>query len=76
MYIKDLSRLGRDLSKTIIVDNVPENFLLQQSNGIFITSWFDDVTDTALYKLGAILKNQSILQSDDLREALKGSVRV
>lgn len=76
MYIKDLSRLGRDLSKTIIVDNVPENFLLQQSNGIFITSWFDDVTDTALYELGAILKNQSILQSDDLREALKGSVRV
>jgi CTD small phosphatase-like protein 2 len=76
VYIKDLSRLGRDLSKTIIVDNVPENFLLQQSNGIFITSWFDDVTDTALYELGAILKNQSILQSDDLREALKGSVRV
>jgi CTD small phosphatase-like protein 2 len=69
--VKDLSRLGRDLKKIIIVDNVPENFQLQQDNGIFITSWFDDVTDTALSELSIILKDIANQNADDLREALR-----
>jgi CTD small phosphatase-like protein 2 len=28
IFVKDLSRIGRDLSRTIIVDNVAENFQL------------------------------------------------
>ena len=47
-YLKDLSILGRDLNKTIIVDNISENFLLQPENGISIKSWYDDEDDTAL----------------------------
>jgi CTD small phosphatase-like protein 2 len=48
--------LGRDLSRCIIVDNVAENFQKQPDNGIFIRSWFDDMTDTALDELGPLLK--------------------
>lgn len=54
-YIKDLSRLGRDLSRTIIVDNIAENFQLQPENGIFIKSWFTDPSDTALFELAPLL---------------------
>ena len=54
-FIKDLSRIGRDLSKIIIIDNIAENFQLQPQNGIFIKSWFDDPTDTALRDLLPIL---------------------
>lgn len=71
VYIKDLSRLGRDLRRIIIVDNVPENFQLQQDNGIFITSWFDDVTDTALSELSSILRDIGRRKVKDLREELR-----
>lgn len=54
-YIKDLSRIGRDLSKTIIVDNIAENYMLQPYNGIHIRTWFSDPQDTCLFVLGTML---------------------
>ena len=47
--------LGRDLAKTIIVDNISENFMLQHENGISIRSWYDDPDDTALMSLAPLL---------------------
>ena len=69
-FVKDLSRLGRDLSKVIIVDNMPQNFRLQKENGIFIKAfWGEDVDDTALYDLGLILE-QIALKFTDLRKGI------
>jgi CTD small phosphatase-like protein 2 len=55
----------------LIVDNVAENFQLQPDNGIFIRSWFDDMTDTALDELGPLLKEIVKKQVLDVREALR-----
>jgi len=54
--IKDLSRLGRDLNRTLIIDNIADNFLLQPHNGITIADWFDDPQDRALYDLVPLLE--------------------
>lgn len=55
--VKDLEKLGRDLSKTIIVDNLAENFSLQPENGIMIKSWTEDPYDNALSELSDVLKS-------------------
>ena len=55
-FVKDLSKLGRDLSKTIIVDNMEQNYKLQKNNGITIRPfWGKDNEDSALIDLLDIL---------------------
>ncbi|CAD8052824.1 unnamed protein product [Paramecium sonneborni] len=55
-YGKDLRKLGRNLSKTIIIDNTPKCFSLQPENGIQILTWKGDLSDTVLLILIPILK--------------------
>lgn len=45
---KDLSRLGRDIDKTFIVDNLEDNYLLQPRSGLAVSSWYGDPKDKAL----------------------------
>lgn len=56
VFVKDLSRLGRDLDRTLIIDNVQENYMFQPENGIFICPWYDDPKDTALFALIPLLE--------------------
>ncbi|XP_078057297.1 carboxy-terminal domain RNA polymerase II polypeptide A small phosphatase 2-like isoform X1 [Mustelus asterias] len=50
-YVKDLSRLGRDLNKIIIIDNSPASYIFHPNNAVPVTSWFDDLSDTELLRL-------------------------
>ena len=60
-FIKDISLIGRDLSKVIIVDNMQQNFKLQKENGILISSfWGEDDNDKVLLQLGRILVSIAI----------------
>jgi len=71
--IKDMRLIGRDIKKTIIIDNLKENFLSTcPYNGIEIKSWFgDDLEDTELKKLIPFLKAIVNNEEKDVRKVLK-----
>lgn len=62
--------MGRDLSKTLIVDNIAENFQLQPNNGIFIKTWISDSQDTCLFDLAPLLLKIVKEQIPDVRELI------
>ena len=55
--IKDLSKLGRDMNKIIIIDNIEENYQLQPNNGLNISDFEGDEDDNELDYLLADLLN-------------------
>jgi len=73
-YIKDLTILGRDLTKTIIVDNSPQAFSYHMDNGIPIESWYSNPEDVELERLEKYL--QELVKFDDVRSELQRKYRI
>jgi CTD small phosphatase-like protein 2 len=63
--------LGRELAKTIIIDNISDNFIIQPDNGIFISTWYDDMKDRYLDEITPLLINIVERQIPDVRKALR-----
>lgn len=63
--------LGRDLSKTLIIDNLYESFISQPDNGILVKSWYDDMEDTELLTLLPFLRGLVEDEVPDIREVLR-----
>ena len=74
-YCKDLNKLGRDLKRTIIVDDKPINIKLQKENGIIIKPFIigdeNNGDDFILFDLIRVLIRIAKERPDDVRESLK-----
>ncbi|XP_013926525.1 PREDICTED: carboxy-terminal domain RNA polymerase II polypeptide A small phosphatase 1 [Thamnophis sirtalis] len=68
-YVKDLSRLGRDLTRIIIVDNSPASYVFHPDNAVPVASWFDNMADTELLDLLPFFERLS--KVDDVYTVLK-----
>lgn len=58
-YVKDLSKLGRNVATTIIIDNSPHSYLFHPQNAIPVQSWISDMNDTELLELLPLLEDLS-----------------
>jgi len=74
VYVKDLSRLGRNMKECIIIDNSPFSYLFDPTNAIGCTSWFGDQSDTELLDLLPVLSGP-LLKVDDVRSMLDATVQ-
>jgi len=63
--------LGVQWKKTLIIDNLPENFKLQPNNGLPIKTWIDDILDTQLFDLMRILEDIIKYKVEDIRSIIK-----
>ena len=70
-YYKDLNKIGRDLSKVIIIDNLKEKFKMHPYNGILVKPWINDINDLELKDLSKILKDIVTLKVNDVRPVIR-----
>ena len=72
-FIKDISRIGRDMKKIIMVDDSQENLNIHINNGILICPYNeeDDEEDRVLFELKKLLILLFRQGYDDIRIAIK-----
>ncbi|KAJ8580848.1 NIF-domain-containing protein [Rhizopogon salebrosus TDB-379] len=71
-YVKDLSKLGRPIADTIILDNSPASYIFHPNNAVPVSSWFNDPYDTELIDLCPFLADLGEVR--DVRGILGGDM--
>ena len=70
-FLKDLSKLGREISKICIIDNNRDNFGLQPLNGLHISTFIGDQNDKELLMLCNDLMKIAKSNKKDIRPIIK-----
>lgn len=73
VILQDLSYLGRDLSKVVMLDTNPDHVQLNQNNSILLTPWVgsrNDATSRELISLIPFLEALAINGVKDVREVI------
>jgi len=70
-YVKDMGRMGRDLSTIMILDNSPHSYAFNPENAVPIESWFTDPNDLELLHLVPTLEELSDARTVDVIQKLK-----
>ena len=70
VHMKDLSILGRDLGKVVLVDNSMNAFACNLDNGILVPSWFNDTSDSVLRHLWTFVQRE-LLKAEDVTKVLE-----
>ena len=68
LFVKDMSRLGRNLEDVIIIDNSPTSYMFQPENSFPCISWYEDRSDRELLEMIPILEKLAYVK--DVRQIL------
>lgn len=69
-HVRDLSKLGRDLSQVLMISAKPEAWALQPDNTIKLSPWKKEAGDTLLLDLLPFLKFLGTHQLKDVRDVV------
>ncbi|CAE7929639.1 Ctdsp1 [Symbiodinium sp. KB8] len=71
-YVKDMSIMGRDIRRIIIVDNSPASFMFQPESALGCSSFVDQMDDKELWAIGDFLER--LKDAPDVRTELSAWV--
>ena len=72
VFVKNMAEIGRNYGDAMIIDNSPTSYMLQPEQGLPILSWYDDMSDRALYEYIPMLIELSKVK--DVRECITNFV--
>jgi len=70
-YVKDMGRMGRDITQIMILDNSPHSYLFNRENAIPCETWYNDKNDRELLELIPIFEQLADPKVTDIRVAMR-----